>query len=51
MQLFTIIYGPQPFRAAGIHFLSTIMLIALRKILMKAIQMRTLHAHVKSMSH
>ncbi len=49
MRLVSVIYGPQPFRAAWIHFLSTIMHIALRKILMKAIQMCTLHAHVKYM--
>ncbi len=39
----------QPLHAAWIHFLSTVMLIALRTILMKAIQMSTQHAHIKCM--
>ncbi len=47
MRLVTVIYGPKPFRAAWIHFRSTNMLIALKNIPMKAMQMCKLHAHVK----
>ncbi len=49
MRLVAVIYGPKPLHAALFHFLSTVMLIALRTILMKAMQMSTQHAHIKYM--